>query len=980
MKSLKQQMRIRAAHVLAFIQIAAIAAGFLSGCSNGSAGWDFETFLTAEDTADNSITILSDAFTDRLITDQASALAAIGDVADLLDIKDVNAELTDCKVDTVFGNTYYRFYQEYEGIPVHGRSVVVVADEDGEGLSLSGNYIPVLELNTDVTASQEAVDSAIQEYFCERLGVSKIDDLFVEEISASARCIYTLGNYSRLSYRLYAEVPQIGCYEMLVDAQEPKVLYAYSLIQCNYKYKENGKMENISTNGQETVQSIDVYRNPECYIMADVSRNIEVYKMQGDFWWGYSKNTNEIDEISWVSEEELQDYANEVDALANVQIAYDYFVQNLAHHSTDGNGDAAIIIYTDWGFAKNATFKDKPIYLDNAFSDSNTDENWTAICIGLTKDKADNTQSANLDTVAHEYAHAVIKFVCNLGDQDETSAINEGLADIFGELVEAWKNGSCDWVRGNRTIYKPSVNGYAETASDNNNGTEDYAHGHSTVISHAAYLMYTGIGGSSAVEGLSTDDLAHLFYRTLYTLPSDCTFSQFRTLVENMADIMCRQGALTEKQRLCVSNAFAQVGITPAQTACYTVSGDLSLLVYDINGDQYSNYNVTVSSITPVQGPGILSPLTKTTETYAADELLSLDEGKTYQITISDQGDGLDSYTYFLKVRPSGKKELPVYTSFGKADNDASAAYSETTRLTTASERWTDALTMTDDSFDLLDGYWENMIQSYKVYQFFDDGTVIEYDAEPLAEAVPENLSYCRTLRYQWDGKTLVIEGEDFKTILEQVTRASPVEWDTGLSGQLSKIPDGEVFFYETTWVRHESYDNAMYLVKAEEPNGSVLDCYKAVLRQYPESTANTYTVQAETKTYDTYTSYTLYDIDKDGISELIVKRSDYVHYYDIYTCDGNSAVFCGEFYWPYDNCLYEYDGNGLIVYDGGMGTYHFEYILLYTLTDNVLEDVGSIKDTEESSYEEVRNSLEAYTPINDFCLINDDSLLMLEN
>lgn len=121
-------------------------------------------------------------------------------------------------------------------------------------------------------------------------------------------------------------------------------------------------------------------------------------------------------------------------------------------------------------------------------------------------------------------------------------------------------------------------------------------------------------------------------------------------------------------------------------------------------------------------------------------------------------------------------------------------------------------------SIDLLDGYWENNIQSHKVYQFLEDGTVNEYDAEPGTNVVPENLFYSRTLHYQWDGKTLVIDwGGGFKTTLEQVTNASPVEWDMGLSTQISRIPDGEEFFYETEWEYSGApSDNAMYLVKAD--------------------------------------------------------------------------------------------------------------------------------------------------------------------
>ncbi len=129
-------------------------------------------------------------------------------------------------------------------------------------------------------------------------------------------------------------------------------------------------------------------------------------------------------------------------------------------------------------------------------------------------------------------------------------------------------------------------------------------------------------------------------------------------------------------------------------------------------------------------------------------------------------------------------------------------------------------------NLNLLDGYWENFIQAHKVYQFFDDGTVKEYDAEPGARPTPENLSYSCTLQYEWDGKSLIIGyGDGLKRTLEQVTNDSPVEWDTGLKKRLEEIPDGETFFYETGW-KHSGLpsDNALYFVKSrtEEFSGNV--------------------------------------------------------------------------------------------------------------------------------------------------------------
>ena len=125
-------------------------------------------------------------------------------------------------------------------------------------------------------------------------------------------------------------------------------------------------------------------------------------------------------------------------------------------------------------------------------------------------------------------------------------------------------------------------------------------------------------------------------------------------------------------------------------------------------------------------------------------------------------------------------------------------------------------------TINLLDGYWENHIQSYGVYKFFEDGTVNEYHVlknfiNQGSSITSDDLAYSRTLNYEWDGKTLTINwGTSYKSLLKPVIKSSPIEWDIGLENQISEITDGEVFFYETDYVPSTEPGNAMYLVKSD--------------------------------------------------------------------------------------------------------------------------------------------------------------------
>ncbi len=118
----------------------------------------------------------------------------------------------------------------------------------------------------------------------------------------------------------------------------------------------------------------------------------------------------------------------------------------------------------------------------------------------------------------------------------------------------------------------------------------------------------------------------------------------------------------------------------------------------------------------------------------------------------------------------------------------------------------------------LTEGYWENSIQSPHVYKFNRDGTVNEYFIEPGRQVTEDNLIFSRTLSYTFNKSQLKITWDNalFST-LEPVTIDDDIKWDNGLRNQLSEIPSGEVFFYETNWQQGSPDDNAMYLVKVKE-------------------------------------------------------------------------------------------------------------------------------------------------------------------
>lgn len=124
-----------------------------------------EKFIRTDAVETTDFQLLQEGAISRKVTDQESARQALDDIAPQLGIKDVERELGECREDAVLGNTYYRFPQEYQGIPVYGRSVVVVADNTESGTLVSGNLTGVGKLDTKPTISESDVPDFAQAYY-----------------------------------------------------------------------------------------------------------------------------------------------------------------------------------------------------------------------------------------------------------------------------------------------------------------------------------------------------------------------------------------------------------------------------------------------------------------------------------------------------------------------------------------------------------------------------------------------------------------------------------------------------------------------------------------------------------------------------------------------------------------------------------------------------------------------------------------------
>ena len=230
--------------------------------------------------------------------------------------------------------------------------------------------------------------------------------------------------------------------------------------------------------------------------------------------------------------------------------------------------------------------------------------------------------------------------------------------------------------------------------------------------------------------------------------------------------------------------------------------------------------------------------------------------------------------------------------------------------------------------------------------------------------------AYYSDYSYEGYGGTIVgtIAKLDLLHILSNESGYSETAEDTYLGyGQYEIVFSAEDYQDKTVQITADSPTKEITIMMTPS-NGNAseyVESYKDILRQYPEYSDESWGKE--------YTEYILYDIDKNGIPELIIRSN--VWNYAVYTFDGRNSVLCGEISASYFGSyaeLYEYDGNGIVIHYGGMGPMRVESVDTQQLIDNVLTEGISIGSTEDMSFDELYSMLGTYTLLNNFYRIND--------
>jgi len=184
----------------------------------------------------------------------------------------------------------------------------------------------------------------------------------------------------------------------------------------------------------------------------------------------------------------------------------------------------------------------------------------------------------SLDVVGHELTHGVVTHTCNLDYRNESGALNEHFADVFGSLVKQWKRkhtaAKADWLIGPDLMgpgtKAKSLRTFKEGPAyendpilgsdpqpkhlkDKYSGGADSGgvHINSGIPNHAFYLLATSLGG------YAWEKAGRIWYQTMLALTPSSVFADMVERSTQVSRGLFGAGSTEEK---AVAKAWKAVG------------------------------------------------------------------------------------------------------------------------------------------------------------------------------------------------------------------------------------------------------------------------------------------------------------------------------------------------------------------------------------------------------------------------------------
>lgn len=448
------------------------------------------------------------------------------------------------------GHQHMKMQQVYNNIPVYDGEIIIHG-KDGLLSLINGMYFKSPKLNTQaVCIDEQQAQTLIEQHASAYADVVEIANEQLQFIGGKAftlkKMIKIDAEASKLIYEIEFYPNPMSKYIYLMDAKTGAILHHYSALcgtagldGCKHGHKacKHNKTVEIDHKSSASEIRIDKMNGPEIAYSQDlfnITRLINVFEQNGTYFMidasrnmfdlAASNASGQLTGVVWTFDHLNtspggfgSDYSNitttnnnnwnnknAVSAHYNAGIAYEYFEDKFNRNSINGQGGNVLSFI-------NVAEQNGQSY-DGAFW------NGTAMYYGNGGSTFTSPLAKGLDVAGHEMTHGVVQSTANLKYENESGALNESFADVFGAMMddEDWLIGE-DVINtniyvggalrnlqnphnGGNSLYDPGwqPNRYSEryTGSQDNGGV----HINSGIVNRAYYLTATanGVGNAKA--------------------------------------------------------------------------------------------------------------------------------------------------------------------------------------------------------------------------------------------------------------------------------------------------------------------------------------------------------------------------------------------------------------------------------------------------------------------------------------------------
>ncbi|MBU5465543.1 M4 family metallopeptidase [Virgibacillus sp. MSJ-26] len=435
------------------------------------------------------------------------------------------------------GIYHFKLQQLHMGIPIYGAEQTLALDKNNNITSYFGTVVPGIDIkstNKDTASSKKLAINRAKQAIEHNIGK-------VEEYDGKINAEPYIYEYEDKFYQTYLVTasttePEVGYWHYFIDPYNGRVIDHFNAA------------EEVTAFGKGVFgnkQKFEVLQIDNLFGMHDTTRG------QGVQTFDASDDMALVTSVSKM----FKDGAA-VDAHANAQKTYDYYEDTFDRDSVDDNGQpllSRVHVGDNW---------------------NNASWNGTYMSYGDGDGERFHSLAGALDVAAHEMTHGVIQHTSGLIYRNESGALNESIADIFGVMVqrENWLMGEdiiADGTHALRSLedpasliesrtQKPYPDHYSKLyTGDLDNGG---VHINSSINNKAAHLISEGGEHYGVqVEGVGREATENIYYyATNHYLTPNSDFSAMRqAAVQSAIELYGENSA----EKDAVEQAYNAVGV-----------------------------------------------------------------------------------------------------------------------------------------------------------------------------------------------------------------------------------------------------------------------------------------------------------------------------------------------------------------------------------------------------------------------------------